>query len=156
MILVLRVAIGVLLIVAGGFKAHDGLAATASTIAAYRLLPPSIVSVLAVFLPYFEIGLGLYLTIGLLTRVAAAIAAVQFAVFAVAVGSLVVRHIPASCGCFGASQNIPPSWEHVGVDVLLGALCAGIALKAPGALSVDGLLNRRQRETEEPTGEPTA
>jgi uncharacterized membrane protein YphA (DoxX/SURF4 family) len=135
--LVARVLIGALLVVAGTLKVHDGPALTASTIAAYRLLPPVIVAPLGVALPYLEIFLGAYLVLGLFTRVAASIAALQFAVFGAAVASLVVRHIPADCGCFGSSVATPPSWWHVAGDVVLAAVALGIARAGPGRVSVD-------------------
>jgi uncharacterized membrane protein YphA (DoxX/SURF4 family) len=143
LILALRVVLGALLIVAGALKAHDGAALTASTIAAYRILPPFAVAPLGLFLPYFEILLGGYLVFGLFTAGTAYVAAAQFAVFAAAVGSLVVRHIPASCGCFGAGENVPPTWGHVAFDLLLAAVAVAIALGAPGALSIDGALERK-------------
>jgi uncharacterized membrane protein YphA (DoxX/SURF4 family) len=135
--LALRIAIGALLIVAGVLKAHDGPAATATTIAGYRILPSSIVAPLGVALPYVEILLGAYLVLGLFTRVAAWLAAVQFAIFSFAVGSLVVRGIPADCGCFGSSIPTPPTWGHVALDVALAVLAALIASTAPGAFSLD-------------------
>jgi len=142
-IFLLRVALGALLIVAGVLKAHDGPAVTASTVAGFRLLPPSLNALLGLFLPYFEIGLGLYLGAGLFTRGAGFIAAAQFAIFAAAVGSLVVRHIPANCGCFGAGANTPPSWGHVAVDLLLALAALAIALRPPGRFAVDNVLARR-------------
>jgi len=137
LIFALRLAIGGLLLAAGILKALDGSAAVASSIAAYRLLPGPAVAALAVFLPYFEIFLGLYLIAGLLTRIAASVAAVQFVVFAGAVGSLVVRRIPADCGCFGSGVSTPPSWAHVALDLLLAAVCVTIARFAPGIFAVD-------------------
>jgi uncharacterized membrane protein YphA (DoxX/SURF4 family) len=147
----LRFGVGGLLLVAGALKAHDGAAATASSIAAYRLLPPAVIAPLGAFLPYFEIALGAYLVLGLFTRPVALVAAVQFVVFAGAVASLVVRGIPADCGCFGSTVSTPPSWAHVGLDVVLAALAALVARYAPGALAVDRLLGvggsyRAQRE----------
>jgi uncharacterized membrane protein YphA (DoxX/SURF4 family) len=132
-----RIAIGVLLIVAGVLKAHDGPAATATSIAGYRMLPASLVAPLGVALPYVEILLGAYLVIGLFTRVAAWLAAAQFAIFSIAVGSLVVRGIPADCGCFGSSIPTPPTWGHVALDVALAALAVVVAVTAPGAFSLD-------------------
>jgi putative oxidoreductase len=140
LVFALRLGIGALLLAAGILKAHDGSAAVASSIAAYRLLPPFPVAALATFLPYFEIFLGLYLVAGLLTRIAAWVAAVQFVVFAAAVASLVVRRIPADCGCFGSGVATPPSWGHVALDVLLAALCVLIARYAPGIFAVDRVL----------------
>jgi uncharacterized membrane protein YphA (DoxX/SURF4 family) len=137
LIFALRLALGALLIVAGVLKAHDGPALTASSIAAYRLLPSWLVAPLGVALPYLEIVLGGYLAAGLFTRLVAWVAAAQFGVFAVAVGSLVVRHLPADCGCFGSAVPTPPSWGHVAADVLLAVAAAAIARGAPGAFAVD-------------------
>jgi putative oxidoreductase len=139
-VLALRVAIGALLFVAGALKAHDGAAATAVTIAGYRILPAGLIAPLGVALPYFEMLLGLYLAAGLFTRIAGWLAAGQFAIFSVAVASLVIRQIPADCGCFGSALPTPPSWGHVGFDVLLMLLAALIALRAPGRFAVDRLL----------------
>jgi uncharacterized membrane protein YphA (DoxX/SURF4 family) len=137
LIFALRFVAGAVLLVAGVLKALDGPASVASSIAAYRILPAAIVAPLGVALPYFEIFLGLYLVAGLMTRPAAVVASAQFAIFAVAVGSLVVRRIPADCGCFGSGVSTPPSWGHVALDVLLGAICALVAWKAPGILALD-------------------
>jgi uncharacterized membrane protein YphA (DoxX/SURF4 family) len=140
LILIARVAIGALLLVAGVLKAHDGFHVTADAIVAYRLLPSFAVIPLAVFLPYFEIGLGCYLVLGLFTRVVAAIAAVQFAIFTFAVATVVARHIQISCGCFGAGDTTPASWLDVARDAVLVLLAALVAWKAPGALAVDNRL----------------
>ena len=125
LIFALRLALGGLLIVAGVRKAHDGPAATATSIAGYRILPPSVVAPLGVALPYVEILLGGYLVAGLFTRVAAWVA------------SLVVRKIPADCGCFGSGIPTPPSWGHVAWDVALAVAATAVALFAPGAIAVD-------------------
>ena len=104
-VFVARILIGALLVVAGVLKAHDGPNATALSIAAYRILPSFPVKLLGVVLPYLEILLGAYLCIGLFTRVAAWVATAQFAVFAAAVASLVIRNLPADCGCFGSRHS---------------------------------------------------
>jgi uncharacterized membrane protein YphA (DoxX/SURF4 family) len=153
LILVLRVALGGLFLLAGVLKAHDGVTATTASIAAYRILPPVAVAPLGLFLPYFEIGLGAYLLLGLFTRTAAVIAIAQLVVFAGAVASLVVRNIPADCGCLGSGVSVPPSWGHVATDLALAALALLVALRAPGALSVDAVLASRSAldEAREPT-----
>ena len=133
LVFVLRIGLGLVLLVAGVLKAHDGAALTATSIAGYRILPPSVVAPLGVALPYVEIFLGGYLVAGFLTRAAAWIAAAQFAIFSVAVASLVVRNIPADCGCFGSGVPTPPSWGHVAADVALALGAAFVAMRAPGA-----------------------
>ena len=140
LIFVLRVAVGALLVVAGVLKAHDGPIATATSIAGYRILPPGIVAPLGIALPYVEILLGGYLIAGLFARVAAWIACAEFVVFAGAVASLVVRNIPADCGCFGSTIATPPSWGHVASDLLLAVVAGAIAARSPGAFAVDGRL----------------
>ena len=143
-VFVARLLLGGLLLVAGVLKAHDGPAATASTIAGFRILPPAIVAPLGVALPYIEILLGGYLIAGLFTRVAAYLAAFQFLVFGGAVASLVVRHISANCGCFGSGVNTPPSWGHVAADLALVLLARGIAWFGPGLFAVDDRLDPKQ------------
>ena len=64
----------------------------------------------------------------------------QFGVFAAAVASLVIRQIPADCGCFGSALPTPPSWTHVAADVVLGLLALGIARFAPGAWALARVL----------------
>ncbi len=136
-IFALRLLLGGLLLFAGILKAHDGPAATAAAVAGYRILPAMLVAPLGVALPYFEILLGAYLVGGLFTRIAAYVSAAQFALFSVAVSSLVIRQIPADCGCFGSAIATPPSWGHVAFDLLLTALAFWIGWFAPGALALD-------------------
>jgi uncharacterized membrane protein YphA (DoxX/SURF4 family) len=140
LVFALRLSIGLLLIVAGAFKAHDGIALTGASIAGYRLLPSFAVMPLAIFLPYFEIAVGVYLSIGMFTRAVAFVVAAQIAIFTLAVASVVARHIQISCGCFGSAETTIASWYDVARDAALTGLCALIAWKAPGRFSIDARL----------------
>jgi uncharacterized membrane protein YphA (DoxX/SURF4 family) len=135
-ILILRIVIGVVLIAAGGLKIGHA-SDLASTIAGFRILPEPIIRPMAIGLPFFELGLGIYVLIGLYTRVAALIAFVEFAVFAAAVASVVIRGIPIACGCFGPADTSPASWLDVVRDVALALFAGLIAWGAPGMLAVD-------------------
>jgi uncharacterized membrane protein YphA (DoxX/SURF4 family) len=135
-VLVIRVLLGGLLLVAGALKAGHP-AELAATIAGFRLLPAGIVGPLALALPYVELLLGAYLVAGLFTRIVATIGAVQFLCYAAAVGSAVLRHIPANCGCFGPGDTDVVDWPHVAFDLTLTAASAFVAYGAPGALAVD-------------------
>jgi uncharacterized membrane protein YphA (DoxX/SURF4 family) len=141
LIFILRLGIGALLIVAGVFKLHDGPTASVEAVAAYKLLPQILTTVLGVALPYLELALGGYLVLGLFTRIVGWIVTAQFLVFSLAVASLVIRKLPADCGCFGSGLPTPPSWGHVAVDVLLAALAFTIARYGPGAFAVDRWLS---------------
>jgi uncharacterized membrane protein YphA (DoxX/SURF4 family) len=140
-VLAARLLVGGLLIAAGALKVGHA-PDLAAVIAGFRLLPAVVVAPLALALPYFEIFLGLYLVAGLFTRIAGIVAAVQFVLYAAAIGSAVVRHIPANCGCFGPQDSAPADWPHVAFDLLLAAVSAFIALRAPGALAIDRRLQQ--------------
>ncbi|TAM57727.1 DoxX family membrane protein [bacterium] len=136
-VFVLRVAIGLVLVVAGALKAPNPNA-FASTIAGFDLVPAAVAGPLAVFVPWFEILLGGYLVAGYLTRAAAWVACAEFVLFAGAIASVVVRGIHISCGCFGQADAAPASWVDVARDAALAAAALFVALRAPGALAVDG------------------
>jgi len=132
----LRIALGVLLVVAGALKIGHALDLAAS-IASFRLLPPAIVAPLAVALPFVEIFVGLYLAIGLFTRWAAVLAALQFGLYGIAVASAVLRGLAPDCGCFGPNDRATADWPHAAFDFAL-ALCATlVAIYAPGSLALD-------------------
>ena len=141
-VFIIRVLLGGLLLAAGALKVGHGTE-LAATIASFRLLPAALAGPLALALPYFEILLGAYLVAGLFTRVVAIVCCVQFLCYAGAIGSAVVRHIAANCGCFGPNDGAVADWPHVGFDLALAAASAFVAYGAPGALAVD----RRLRST---------
>ncbi|HEY8314472.1 MAG TPA: MauE/DoxX family redox-associated membrane protein [Candidatus Baltobacteraceae bacterium] len=132
----LRTVLGIVLVVAGALKVghFNDLAAA---IAGFRLLPSGAIAPVAILLPFFEIGLGLYLVAGLFTRGAAIVAAAQFGLYAGAIASAVIRHIPANCGCFGPADRAPADWPHVAFDLLLSIGCVVVAWLAPGSWSLD-------------------
>ncbi len=135
-VFVMRVLLGGLLVATGALKighAPDLVAA----IAGFRLLPPGAVGPLALALPFFELVLGGYLAAGLFTRTAGIVAAVAFVVYAGAIASAVIRHIPANCGCFGPHDTAVADWPHVAFDLALALASAFIAYRAPGILAVD-------------------
>jgi uncharacterized membrane protein YphA (DoxX/SURF4 family) len=117
-VLVVRLLLGALLVVAGALKVGHA-ADLASNIANFRLLPAAITGPLAVALPYFELLLGGYLIAGLFTRVAAAIAAAQFVLYA------------------GVIASATADWPHVALDLALAGASGFVAYGAPGALAVD-------------------
>ena len=131
-----RVLVGALFVLAGGLKIghFNDLAAA---IAGFRILPEGVVGPLAVLLPFFETGLGIYLIAGFFTRSAAVVAAVQLTLYAGAIASAVIRHIPANCGCFGPQDSAPADWPHAIGDLALAAVCGVVAWRAPGLLSLD-------------------
>ncbi len=131
-----RAALGAVLLVTGALKVGHAPALAAS-IAGYRLLPAQAIPAIATLLPLFEMFVGIYLLIGLFTKVAAYVAAAQFFLYGAAIASAVVRGIPANCGCFGPNDTASADWPHVGFDLALAAVALLIARFAPGSLALD-------------------
>jgi uncharacterized membrane protein YphA (DoxX/SURF4 family) len=144
-VLVLRVALGLVFLAAGGLKVgHADV--FASEIAGFQLLPHPLIAPLALLLPFLELMIGVYLIVGLFTRFAAWFAAAEMAVFAVAIASAVLRGISTSCGCFGPSDKSTTSWPEVGRDLGLTLVAVIIAWRAPGAFALD----RRMEDSKSP------
>ncbi len=141
-VLIVRLLVGGLLLVAGALKVGHP-SELAATIAGFRLLPPALIGPLALALPYVELVFGGYLVTGLLTRIVAAIVALQFLLYAGAIASAVLRGIPANCGCFGPNDASVADWPHVAFDLLLASASAFVAYNAPGALALDRRIGRR-------------
>lgn len=135
-VFILRLFIGGFFLLAGALKvAHP--AALAVTIAAMQVVPRVVIAPLAMLLPYFEIGLGVYLIIGLFTRAAAIIVMMQLIVFAGIIASVVARGIVTSCGCFGPADTAPATYLDVVRDLVLALAVLPVVLAGPGRFAVD-------------------
>jgi uncharacterized membrane protein YphA (DoxX/SURF4 family) len=135
-VFVVRLLLGGLLLTTGALKIGHATE-LAEAIAGFRLLPATVVGPLALALPYLELLLGAYLVAGLFTRAAAIAGAGLLAVYAAAIASAVLRHIPASCGCFGPRDSAVADWPHVAFDCILIAANLFVAWRAPGMWAID-------------------
>ncbi|MBA3315943.1 MAG: hypothetical protein M3552_06720 [Planctomycetota bacterium] len=90
--------------------------------AAYRILPPSVVGPLMIFLPYLQIAIALCLIVGTAERAVLLLAFFIFSVFATAQAIVMARGESLSCGCFGFSEaTIGPS--TLAIPILGGIIC---------------------------------
>ena len=135
-VLVVRVAIGIVFLVAGAAKVGHA-AEFAVEIAGFRLLPPAVIGPMALGLPLLEIVLGACLVLGVFTRTVGWIAVAVFAVFDLAIASAVVRGMTVSCGCFGPNDTTVTTWAEVARDAVLVVVAIVVALRAPGMLALD-------------------
>lgn len=119
-----RLALGVVLVVAGGLKVSDPNAAIRA-VTAYQLLPSDLATLVGYGLPFFEIMLGLLLVVGLATRASAATAGVLMILFIAAVASAWARGLSIDCGCFGGGgQTDDPQYLP---EILRDLLFLGLA-----------------------------
>jgi uncharacterized membrane protein YphA (DoxX/SURF4 family) len=123
-----RVALGLVMVIAGGLKISDPDQAVRA-VQAYQILPQSMTHAVGYGLPLLEITLGLLLLLGLGTRIAALLAGLFMIVFIAAVSSAWARGLSIDCGCFGGGGAIDPAgktWRYLS-EILRDLLFLGLA-----------------------------
>ena len=139
--LVVRLALAGVFLGAGLPKIFD-LAASARAVNAYQLMPWSVAQVVGAVQPFLEVGVGLLLLIGLITRFAASLAALLLVIFVSGVASAWARGLSIDCGCFSKGGQLPIgvapnyTWDVVR-DVLFLALAVFLILFPSSRFSVD-------------------
>jgi len=105
--LVSRLALGFIFALAGLTKLGVPATFTAS-IQSYEMpLPDFLVQAMAYALPALELGLGIWLLIGLFTRFSAAVSGGLLIIFLVALIQATLRGLSPDCGCFVGAQGNP-------------------------------------------------
>jgi uncharacterized membrane protein YphA (DoxX/SURF4 family) len=133
-----RLAAAAVWLVAGAAKLPR-IEAFREAVERYDLLPAAVAAPFAYALPFLEIGLGLYLAVGLFVRGAAGVGTLLFAAFLVAQGQAWVRGLVIDCGCFGTGVA-----SSVGIGTMLRDLALGVPTFAMLAFPARGLsLDRR-------------
>ncbi len=138
--LVARLALGAVLIVAGGLKVGDPNEAIAA-VTAYQLLPSGVATIVGYGLPFFEIMIGIMLVVGLATRAAAFTAGILMVVFIAAVSSAWARGLSIDCGCFGGGgQTADPQYlPEILRDLLFLGLASWLVLFPASRWALDRL-----------------
>lgn len=103
--LVARLVLGGVLFAAGAIKIPYPYKAAAA-MRAYELLPNSFASFFGYILPWFEVGLGLLLILGVATRISGLIGALLMLLFIGAISSAWARGLTIDCGCFGGGGQV--------------------------------------------------
>lgn len=98
-ILILRVALGVIFILASMHKVQhpEQLAITVRT---YEIIPASLSNLFALFLAWSELIAGIFLVLGIFTKEAATAVALLLIMFIAAIITTLVRGLVIDCGCF--------------------------------------------------------
>ncbi len=99
--LICRLVLGGVFVIASLHKIIDSQD-FAFAIYNYRLLPESLINVVAIALPWLELLAGLAVIFGFGTRGAALILAGLVAIFALALGISLARGLDITCGCFSS------------------------------------------------------
>lgn len=122
--LAVRLIAAAIWLVAGSAKLAD-VTAFKQEVAAYDIPPSSLVEPIAYGLPFIEIGLGIYLVLGLFVRPAAALSLGLMLLFIGVQAQAWARGLSIECGCFGSLSR-----QTVG----LGSILRDVALALPSLL----------------------
>ena len=134
----IRLVLGVLFVSAAYAKIRYPIFFAYSSVA-YDILPESLVTLVAVTLPWVELLTGLALLLGVATRTCAAIALCLYTGFILSMFSALFRGLEVNCGCYAGWS--PADWSKVLLDIVLGAACCALMAKGPGAFALRGDLS---------------
>ncbi|MEJ6574523.1 MAG: MauE/DoxX family redox-associated membrane protein [Actinomycetes bacterium] len=138
-----RLVLGGVLLVAGALKVTDPYG-SATSVRAYQILPVDLANLLGFVLPFIEVGIGIFLIVGIWVRLAAIAGGALMLVFVIAIAQAWIRGISLDCGCFGkggllASDELPV-WNYtleIARDIAL-AVVGGYLFRFPqGKLGFD-------------------
>ena len=128
---------------AGALKVTDPYG-SATSVRAYQILPVDLANLLGFVLPFIEVGIGIFLIVGIWVRLAAIAGGALMLVFVIAIAQAWIRGISLDCGCFGkggllASDELPV-WNYtleIARDIAL-AVVGGYLFRFPqGKLGFD-------------------
>ena len=105
--LVARLILGGTLIVAGYLK-FDELDKSQMAVRAYELLPIPLANFMGIFLPFFELAIGILLVLGASTRIAALLSGLLMFAFIIGISQAWARGLSLDCGCFGGGGQVAP------------------------------------------------
>ena len=132
-LLLSRLVLGFIFIYAGMEKISDP-EGFAKAINNYKLLPFSIINILAIILSWIEVVAGMLLIFGLAVKENAFIISSLLGVFIIAIAVSLIRGLNIDCGCFGTSSGAKVGFTKLLENFLL--LLLGIQLIYFGGGSV--------------------
>jgi len=115
---VTEIVLGAVFLISGSLKAWAP-AQFYGTIEGYQMLSAVLALLLAYYLPYLEIVVGLGLVAGVKALESACIVSGLVVVFLLALTSAWSRGLDVECGCFGSASAAAGMWEPILRDVVL-------------------------------------
>jgi uncharacterized membrane protein YphA (DoxX/SURF4 family) len=135
---IFRIVVGGIFVFSGFTKLMFPPEEFAELIRGYQIAPQSLIHPLAILLPWVELLSGAFFLMGLFTRVAAFLVAVQLAVFMAILSSVLARGINLEdCGCFAAIGFKETPLQALIRDAVLLALVVLFIRSKKTAFSLD-------------------
>ncbi len=144
---IFRWAVGLIFIYASADKLlHPSAFAVA--VYNYKILPGSLINLVALTLPWLEFVCGILLIIGLFPRAAALILSILLLLFFSALSLSLYRGIDISCGCFSVSTSADKiDISYMVRDLLVLAMSTQILFFDEGFIGIGGQEGRRRFKT---------
>jgi methylamine utilization protein MauE len=134
-----RLAAGGLLTVAGAMKLAGSRYERKSWLASYNVVPARALATVAVVLPASELAGGIAFVVGAFGRLSAALVTLLFLVIITVTAATLLRGRRPDCGCLGSLRSRFISWPLVWRNVLVVAATSLIWLTYPDAPSLSPL-----------------
>lgn len=125
--LVARLTLGGVLFAAGWLKVFTP-AKSQMAVRAYEVLPISVANFFGIALPWFEVGLGILLILGIGVRLSAALGGALMVLFIAAISQAWARGLSIDCGCFGGGGTVEPGQTKYLSEILRDTGLALLAL----------------------------
>lgn len=122
-----RLILGGVLFAAGWLKIFTP-AKSQMAVRAYEILPISLANFLGILLPWFEVGLGVLLILGIAVRHSAFFGGALMVLFIAAISQAWARGLSIDCGCFGGGGTVDPGETKYLSEILRDAGLALLAL----------------------------
>ena len=147
---IFRITIGGIFLTAGLAKISDPVRFM-FTLREFNLFPKTVIPFLAIYLPWLELLLGLFLVMGLLYRTSALMLACLNFLFTLAILSVILRGIVVDCGCFGLladALKLPDMADYKAVirNIIFTGICLYIFFVKETIISLEGYMSRGTRE----------
>lgn len=112
--------------------------AFAKSVYNYKLLPPALINITAIFLPWLELLVGAALILGTKVEGASLIISAMLVVFLIAVTTTLIRGISIDCGCFtSSSAGRKTGWALIVQDLALLLLSLHLFFRGPGRFALE-------------------
>lgn len=132
--LLFRLILGGVFLAAGGLKIGH-LQKSAMAVRAYEVLPISVANVIGYSLPWIEVGLAIFLILGVFVKQSAMASGALMFIFIIGIAQAGLRGLSIDCGCFGGGGQVAAGQTKYLAEIFrdVGLLAIALALtKFPG------------------------
>lgn len=132
--LLFRLILGGVLLAAGGLKVGH-LQKSAMAVRAYEVLPISVANVIGYSLPWIEVGLAIFLILGVFVKQSAMASGALMFIFIIGIAQAGLRGLSIDCGCFGGGGQVAAGQTKYLAEIFrdVGLLAIALVLtKFPG------------------------